>query len=245
MRGELGSGGFATVYRAWDKDLGREVALKALHLHSAAQPEIRRRFVQEAKMLASVRHAHIVTVHDVGEADGRPFFAMELIDGRTLADALAAHPVMTLAQTLEVFQQLGDAVDELHRVNLVHRDLKPSNVLIDRGGRVVLMDLGIARSLSGGTQHTVAGSVMGTLEYMAPEQVRGVTVGRAADIYALGVIAYRCLSGKPPFEGDTGVLLYAHVHQPPRTSRTIAVESRRKGHLRAARSRIANRQARL
>jgi serine/threonine-protein kinase len=213
LRGTLGEGGFATVYRAFDPALGREVALKALHPHLAANVAIRRRFLDEARALARLRHAHIVTVHDVGEAGGRPFFAMELIEGRTLAD-LAPGQALPPGQVTSVITSLADALDELHRAGLVHRDIKAANVMVDRGGRVVLMDLGIARVLDG-TQHTQTGAVLGTLESMAPEQVRGQPVGPPADIYALGILTYQLLAGRPPFVGDTASLLHAHVYDPP------------------------------
>jgi hypothetical protein len=213
LRGALGEGGFATVYRAFDPALGREVALKALHPHLAANPGIRRRFLDEARALARLRHPHIVTVHDVGEADGRPFFTMELIEGSTLAE-LAPGQALPLSRVVTLITSLASALDELHRAGLVHRDVKATNAMVDRGGRVVLMDLGVARALDG-TQHTQTGAVLGTLESMAPEQVRGQPVGPPADIYALGILAYQLLAGRPPFQGDTAYLLHAHAYDPP------------------------------
>jgi serine/threonine protein kinase len=213
LRGTLGEGGFATVYRAFDPALGREVALKALHPHLAANPGIRQRFLAEARALARMRHPHIVTVHDVSDAAERPFFTMERIEGRTLAD-LAPGQALPPAQVVTLITSLASAVDALHHADLVHRDIKAANVMVDRGGRVVLMDLGIARVLNA-TQHTQTGAVLGTLESMAPEQVRGQPVGPPADIYALGILAYQLLAGRPPFQGDTAYLLHAHVYDPP------------------------------
>jgi serine/threonine-protein kinase len=213
LRGTLGEGGFATVYRAFDPALGREVALKALHPHLAANAGIRQRFLAEARALARMRHPHIVTVHDVSDAGERPFFTMELIEGRTLAD-LAPGQGLPPGQVIALVTSLAAAVDALHRAGLVHRDVKAANVLVDRGGRVVLMDLGIARVLDS-TQHTQTGAVLGTLESMAPEQVRGQPVGPPADIYALGILTYQLLAGRPPFVGDTASLLHAHVYDPP------------------------------
>ncbi len=214
LLGILGGGGFATVYRALDPALGREVALKALLPHLAADQVIRQRFLGEARAIAGLHHPNIVTVYDVGEADGRPFFAMELIAGDTLAAALTASGRFEPARAVEVLSSLCGAVDALHAAGLVHRDIKPANVMIEPGGYVVLMDFGIARS-QGGSSYTQAGDSIGTPRYMAPEQVRGVEVGPAADVYALGVLAYELLSGKPPFVGDTASVLHAQVYEPP------------------------------
>ncbi|HLZ73246.1 MAG TPA: serine/threonine-protein kinase [Dehalococcoidia bacterium] len=214
LLGILGGGGFATVYRALDPALGREVALKALLPHLAADAVIRQRFLAEARAIAALHHPNIVTVYDVGEADGRPFFAMELIAGETLAAALTANGRFAPARAAELLRGLCSAVDALHAAGIVHRDIKPANVMIEPGGRVVLMDFGIART-QGGSSYTRAGDSIGTPRYMAPEQVRGVDVGPAADVYALGVLGYELLAGKPPFVGDTASVLHAQVYDPP------------------------------
>jgi serine/threonine protein kinase len=215
LRGTLGEGGFATVYRAWDPALRREVALKALHPHLAANPEFRRRFLAEIQASAALRHPNIVTVYDVGEADGRPFFTMELIDGPTLAEVIGAgQGGLPLPRVATIIHHLGSALDYLHSRGLVHRDIKPANIMLERGGRTVLMDFGIARILTQ-TQHTRTGAILGTPEAMAPEQIRGEAVGAPADIYALGVLAYHLLAGRPPFSGDLARLVYLHAHQAP------------------------------
>jgi serine/threonine-protein kinase len=145
LRGALGEGGFATVYRAWDAMLEREVALKLLHPHMATNADIRRRFLAEARALARLRHPNIVVVHEVGEADGRSFFTMELIEGRTLA-AIGARGPLPPAEVLRIVQSLAGAVDAMHAAGFIHRDIKVGNVMVERGGRVVLMDFGIART---------------------------------------------------------------------------------------------------
>lgn len=209
----LGDGGFATVYRAWDPALNREIAVKALHPHLAAQPEVRRRFVAEAQALARLSHPNIVMVYDVGEAGERPYFTMELLRGPTLAKALPAQGGLPWEQTLPILSGIASAIDYLHAAGLIHRDVKASNVVLT-GIRPVLMDFGIARSVDE-VHHTRTGAALGTPEAMAPEQVRGEEAGPPADVYALGVLAYHLLAGAPPFVGETAYVLYAHAHNPP------------------------------
>lgn len=209
----LGQGGFAVVYRAFDPALQREVAIKALLPHLAADADVRQRFVAEAQALAALQHPNIVTVYDVGEAEGRPFFAMELIDGRSLADALG-EGTLSVEPVATILRSLASAVDYLHAAGLVHRDIKPANVMLDHAGRAVLMDFGVARIVDR-SLHTQTGASLGTPTCMSPEQVRGLAVGPAADIYMLGILAYQLLAGHPPFEGDTAYVLHAQVYEPP------------------------------
>ncbi len=211
--GTLGNGSFATVYRAWDPLLDREVGLKALLPHLASVAEDRLRFLAEARALAGIKHPNIVTVYDVGEAGGRPFFAMELIEGRTLAELVTAGRV-PVERTLDILNALAPAIDRLHEAGLVHRDIKDANVMVTPVGRVVLMDLGIALA-TGGPRLTEPGGGMGTPESAAPEQIRGEDVGPAADIYALGVLAYELFAGRLPFTGDATHVLYAQAALPP------------------------------
>ncbi|MHB8577967.1 MAG: serine/threonine-protein kinase, partial [Dehalococcoidia bacterium] len=212
--GTLGRGGFATVYRARDRQLGREVALKLLSAHLAEEPDVRRRFLSEARILANLRHPNIVTVYDVGEDGGRPYFTMDLIPGVTLAQMLDGRQGLPLPQVVEILNGLASAVDYLHAAGLIHRDIKPANVMREYTGRVVLMDFGIARVLDG-TQFTRTGMTLGTPEYMAPEQIRAQPIGPPADIYALGILTYALLAGHPPFEGDTASVLHAQAYDEP------------------------------
>jgi hypothetical protein len=212
--GVLGRGGFATVYRAWDPLLNREVALKVLLPALAGEHELRTRFLAEARMLAGMRHPGIAVVHDVGEASDQPYFAMELIEGQTLAERIAHGRTLSLEETAAIAERLCAAVDALHDAGVLHRDIKPSNIMLERSGRVVLMDFGIARMA--GAELTAPGSaLLGTPLVMAPEQVRGEPAGPPADIYALGVLIYQMLAGQPPFTGDVVQILHAHAYEPP------------------------------
>jgi eukaryotic-like serine/threonine-protein kinase len=186
VRATLGHGGFAVVYRAWDPTLTREVALKVLHQHLAEQPEFRARFLNEARAIAGLDHPNILPVYEVSNAGEIPFFTMRLVHGDTLAGLIAEEKPLSLARVAEIIRDLGSALDHLHAAGLVHRDLKPSNVMVEPSGRVSLMDFGIARI--SGLEMTGTSLIIGTPEYMAPEQCRGQPVGPAADIYALGAL---------------------------------------------------------
>ncbi len=213
----VGRGGFATVYRAWDPLLKRQVAVKALSVDYAEDPDLRRRFLGEAQSLAGLQHPNLVTVYDVGETPERPWFAMELIEGQTLAQRLADGVPRSLDETINTISALAGALDLLHASGLVHRDVKAANVMIAEGrrpGAVVLMDLGIARAIDG-SGHTSASVVMLSPESAAPEQIRGERAGPQADIYGLGVLAFHMLAGRPPFTGEPAALLHAHVYDAP------------------------------
>ncbi len=210
----LGRGGFATVYRARDPLLRRDVALKTLLPHLCEDEGIRRRFMAEAQRIAQLHHPNIITVYEVGEVDGSPYFTMELIEGQTLASANTRGHQEELEHVVALMQDLCAAVDYLHRARLIHRDIKPANIMCENSGRIVLMDFGISRSLDE-SNFTQTGISIGTPKAMAPEQVQGKEVGPGADVYALGVLAYQFLSGRPPFEGEVSRILYAHAYEAP------------------------------
>jgi serine/threonine-protein kinase len=169
--------------------------------------------------MAALRHPNLVAVYDVGEEQGRPFLAMELIEGRPLSELIPPGG-LPLERVTAVVIQLAAALDALHAAGFVHRDVKAENVLVGNDGRVVLSDLGIALSPSG-TRYTEAGFGMGTPESAAPEQIGGGPVGSAADVYALGVLTYQMLAGRPLFAGDTARVLYAHAHLAPPALRGV------------------------
>ena len=212
LRGVLGAGGYATVYRAWDPRSGHEVALKLLQPHLSLRDDIRARFAAEARLLAQARHPHIIPVFAVGEANGQPYFTMPIVEGETLSARLRAGP-LPFAESCAILGALCSALDYLHGQRIIHRDVKASNVMLGNG-QVLLMDLGVARALDA-SQGTGVGVGLGSPETMSPEQIRGEPAGPAADIYALGVVAYQMLCGHLPFAGDVAYVLHAHAHEPP------------------------------
>ena len=226
----LGRGGFATVYRARDTQIGREVALKLIHGDLNHQPAFAERFRREAAEAAQLHHPRIVTIYDFGEAEGQLFLAMRLIEGRTLAQWLADRARLSLTEALPLLRQLAEALDYLHQRQLVHRDLKPANILLegeDSQLALTLTDFGLARSLEASTHLTQTGSVLGTPAYLAPEQIDSTQFGQispATDLYALGVILYQMLVGRPPFEGDLPALLHGHLNLTPTLPLELAPE---------------------
>ncbi len=214
VRAALGSGGFATVYRAYDPTLDREVALKVLHAHLAGDPLIRERFLREGRALARVRHPNIVHVYDAGEAGALAYLAMELVEGRPLEAILRERGRLSLPEVLAITDQLAGALAAVHARQLVHRDVKPNNILIEHGtGRAVLLDLGVARDLTSPTITTTV--IVGTPTFMAPEQVTGGQVTLRTDVYQLGATVYTLLAGRPPFLGEPFQVMDAIVRAAP------------------------------
>jgi serine/threonine-protein kinase len=224
---ELGRGGFATVYKARDVELERVVALKVLHPHWAEDKQFVDRFHREARAAARLRHPHIVIVYEAGEADGRLYIAMEYLPGRTLQASLEAEGALPLERALPILEQVAEALDHAHAQGMVHRDVKPNNVMVEQTAesvRAVLTDFGLVKALAGSTASTAPGTLLGSPEYMAPEQAdpqRAGEVGPAADRYALGVVAYQMLTGRVPFPGNTPATLYAHEHKPVPPPRSL------------------------
>ena len=210
----LGRGGMASVYRAHDAALERDVALKVLPPEFLHDPSFAERFRQEARVAARLEHPQIVPVHAFGIEQGRPWMALRLITGGSLADRLRRGP-LTPAEAASVLAEIAAALDYAHGRGVVHRDVKPANILLDDTGRAYLADFGIARLVEGSSVATATGLVQGTPSYMAPEQAMGSKVDRLADVYALGVVAFECLTGRVPYTGDTPVaILMKHVSGP-------------------------------
>jgi serine/threonine-protein kinase len=212
----LGEGGMAAVYKAFQPGVDRHVAIKVLPRHYAKDPEFVERFEREAKVLARLQHPHILPVHDFGEADGGyTYIVMPFIESGDLAELMAGQK-LSLREIGRIIEQIGDALDYAHTQGVVHRDVKPSNVLIDSRGNCLLTDFGLAKIVSGYTNKlTNSGFVVGTPEYMSPEQGMGEALDGRADIYALGVILYELVTERTPFSAETPVaVIFKHVNAP-------------------------------
>jgi len=213
---KLGAGGMADVYLAEDQELGRRVAIKILNGRHANDDQFIERFRREAKNAAALNHPNIVSIYDRGEAEDTYYIAMEYLDGRTLKELIVGHGQAPVRVAVEYARQILSALRFAHRHGIVHRDIKPHNVLVDREGRVKVTDFGIARA--GTSQMTETGSIVGTAQYLSPEQARGGEVDQRSDLYSLGVVLYELLTGKTPFEGDTPVeIAMKHLSNTPQT----------------------------
>jgi predicted Ser/Thr protein kinase len=194
----LGFGGMGVVYRGRDRHIGRDVAIKVLRV---SERGMRERFQQEARSAGSLKHRNIVTVHDVGEHEGQPFIVMEYVEGRTIADYIRGHEPLTLDRKLELLESLAAGLDYAHRKGIVHRDIKPTNLMIDQDGVLKILDFGIAHLED--SSLTQSGVIMGTLNYMSPEQIDGQPVDPRSDIFAVGLVMYELLSYRQAFAGDS------------------------------------------
>jgi serine/threonine-protein kinase len=216
IRGHLGRGGMASVYRAHDPRIGRDVAIKFLHGALSADPECRARFLREARAAGALSHRNIVTVHDVGEIEGRPCMAMELLEGETLGELLARKGPLPLREVLMIGVQLARALDYAHARGIVHRDIKPGNVMRLPDGTIKVTDFGIAHMDDGLPGHTQVGAVLGTPQYMSPEQARGERLDGRSDLFAAGIVLYQLLTGQRPFEADTAFAVVEQLmHKEP------------------------------
>lgn len=214
----VGRGGMATVYRAYDQNLRRVVAIKVIHAHISDNPEFLRRFEDEATLVASLRHEHIPVIHDFVHDSGLYYIVMEFMDGESLENRLKrlnqSHQRLAVAEAMRIMQHLCEAAQYAHQSGVVHRDIKPANIIIDRSERVYLMDFGIAK-ITTGQSHTATGLTLGSASYMAPEQIQGLVVDGRADIYAMGVTLFEMLKGSPPFEADSMMtLMMMHLKDP-------------------------------
>ena len=214
----LGEGGMATVYRAHQRSMKRDVAVKVIESRLARNPEFVARFEREAQTVAALSHPHILKVFDYGiHENDIVYLVMELLSGGSLADRIRRQP-LDFETTAELLDQIARALDYAHRQGIVHRDLKPQNVLLDASGNALLTDFGIAKILTETTALTQSGAIMGTPAYMAPEQWQGMPVDGRTDLYALGVILFEMLSGRIPFKADTPfAMMHKHTDENPPT----------------------------
>ncbi len=218
---ELGRGAMGVVYRGMHPGLGVPVAIKVLAETYSRDESFRARFQREAATVASLNHPGIVRIYDFDAHQGALFIVMEFVEGRTLRGWLNESGRFTLAVSQDLIQQLLSAVGAAHVRGIVHRDLKPDNVIISTQGKTKITDFGISKVLDDSASLTATGSMVGTPAYMSPEQVRGEAVDGRADIYALGIILYELLHGRPPFAGSMPAVLHSQVFDQPRPSTAI------------------------
>ncbi|MGV9598744.1 protein kinase domain-containing protein [Streptosporangium sandarakinum] len=213
--GRIATGGMGEVWRARDELLGREVAVKLLRRHVAADPDFRERFRMEARIAAGLSDPGIAQVFDYGEADDVAYLVMELVPGDSLATILKRSGPLSAEDTLDMVEQTARALAAAHRSGIIHRDIKPGNLLVTETGTVKITDFGIARALEAAPM-TQTGTVLGTAQYVSPEQASGERLTFATDVYSLGVVAYECLAGRPPFVSETQVAIaLMHIGQEP------------------------------
>lgn len=224
LEAEIGAGGMARVFRAADTVLGRPVAIKMLRDQFADDPEFVHRFQQEARSAGSLNHPNIVTVFDVGEDRGREYLVMQYVDGPNLKELIRSRGRFAIADAVQIVRGICAALEFAHRHGIVHRDVKPQNVLIGSDGAIKLTDFGIARALGAGS-FSKTGEVLGTVQYLAPEQVQGHPATAVSDIYAAGIVLYELLTGHAPYGGDSPIAIaMQHVQGP--LPRLRAVDSR-------------------
>ncbi|HEX3600389.1 MAG TPA: protein kinase, partial [Lacipirellulaceae bacterium] len=214
----LGSGGMGDVYRGYDSQLERTVALKVLPPELARQSDFVRRFTDEAKAAARIVHPNIVQIYSIGEDEGHHYFAMQYIAGETLAARLSREKRFSLDDTLAIIEQVLGGLAVAHRQGMIHRDIKPGNILLDTDeGRALLADFGLVKSLDSSERMTATGMVMGTVDYISPEQGRGQQVDTRSDLYSVGVLFYQMLSGKLPFVAESATaMIFQHAYEKPR-----------------------------
>src|SRR4051812_3073146 len=219
----IAQGGMGRVYRAAGP-YGEEVALKLLKADLARDNVIRRRFDREARIAQRIVHGHVVPVLDVGEHEGTPYLAQSFVHGGSLAEKIDRLGRLSIADAVTMVSEVGGGLHAIHEVGLVHRDVKPANILLDEHGVCYITDFGLAKD-SQGSNLTRPGQAVGSLDYMAPEQIRAEDVGPATDVYGLGCVMYCALTGQPPFAEKTGMgVLWAHLQEAPPDPRGLREE---------------------
>ena len=224
----IGRGGMGIVYTAHDERLDRRVALKLIAPELAADTVLRRRFLDESRIAAGIEHPHVIPVYEAGEADGALYLAMQLVDGDDLRSTLLQRGALSDDRAIPIIVQVASALEAAHARGLVHRDVKPSNILlapVAGGDHAYLSDFGLCKPVEATRGVTASGQVVGTVDYMAPEQLRGAHADGRADIYALGCVTFQCLTGAPPYTGSDVAVMLAHLQQPtPRLPGNPAVD---------------------
>ena len=219
----LGEGGMGKVYTATGPDGGR-VALKLVKDDYARDETFRRRFYREARIAQTVQHPNVVPVVDTGEHEGLPYMAQRFIEGMSLDDKLKRDGPLDVQTAVGVCTDVAAGLEALWGAGMVHRDVKPANILLDGSGRAYITDFGLAKDTQGSLL-TLPGQALGSMDYMAPEQIRGEQVGAATDIYALGCVMYECMCGRPPFAEVQGMrILWAHLQDPPPDPRSVRAD---------------------
>ena len=212
----LGQGGMGAVYQAHDKELERQVAIKVIRADMAANPEILRRFKQELILARQITHKNVIRIYDLGQADGIKFITMEYIEGENLQSVLRRKKKIEPAEAANILAQVCRALEAAHHEGVIHRDLKPQNIMLDKNGRAYVMDFGIARSMLGAGM-TQTGALIGTPDYMSPEQAKGQSLDARSDLFSMGIIFYEMLSGRVPFDADTTMgKLWKRTNEPAR-----------------------------
>ncbi|MGA8859808.1 MAG: serine/threonine-protein kinase, partial [Candidatus Sulfotelmatobacter sp.] len=200
----LGEGGMGAVYKARDRELDRFVALKLIRPELAANPSILARFKQELLLSREVTHRNVIRIYDLGDADGVKFITMEFVEGQDLRSLIQEKKKFPPEEAVELMQQVCRALEAAHTLGIIHRDLKPQNIMRDQTGRILVMDFGLARMVEGDGM-TQTGALVGTMEYMSPEQAMGKNLDQRSDLYSMGLILYELLTGKMPFKAESAV----------------------------------------
>jgi YVTN family beta-propeller protein len=228
IEGVAGRGGMGVVYRAMDLRLQRAVAIKVIAPHLTGDPQFRVRFERESRLAAGIRHPNVITIYYAGEHNGQLFVVMEYVDGTDLGAAIAAEGRLDPRRATNIVSEVAGALDAAHAQNLVHRDVKPANVLLAPGAQsdsVFLTDFGLTKHAASDSRVTATGMFVGTLDYMAPEQVSGPTVDARTDVYSLGCVLFHALTGQVPYpRGNPLATLFAHANEPPPEVRAAAPE---------------------
>jgi len=213
IKDTIGRGGMATVYLAIQESLDRQVVLKTLHQEETENPAFAERFLNEARIIAALRHPHIITIYDVGSTEEMIYISMEYVEGGDLKSRLKDR--MAPEEVLDMMAKVGSALDFAHREGVIHRDVKPANILYRRDGTPLLSDFGIAKRVQVDSELTSTGTILGSPFYMSPEQAEGAEVDGRTDIYSLGIICYEMLTGRRPYDGDSAIkVIMQHMQAP-------------------------------